>query len=376
MLRSPNTLVLSAFCAVMSLLFSPAEARAQIAMSEINTGPVPAADKDLGLAEAFRQYFDQRAEEGFSGEIKLIVEGNTVFHRSYGVSGCSGAAIVNGGTYLIGSLVKDYTRLAAFALAGQGDISLHSPITDHLPGLPAEFRQITVRMLIDHTSGLPDVIDANSQPIEYETEWDYERVGRAEMLRRASGTTLLFAPGSDEHYSNLGYTLLAMIIEEVSSTSYERFLREQVFEPLGMANTGYLLADTRDLQQIDGCNSGVTWSLPSAGSEWMEDGPSWNLRGNGGMVGTVADIEHWLDVFAGDPAIAGDRTAEFLQDSIGTSRRFGSSAVGAGGSNGIYNAYYLKLFEPEITLIMLSNNSQHLVEDYKDDLFNMLESRP
>ena len=334
------------------------------------SGSIPLQDERM--REQLEVFFAQQAAEGFSGEIFLTREGRTVFHRTYGVSGCGAEAIRPGAVYLIGSLVKDYTKLAAYILDGRGDLSLDSPVTDYLDGLPDSFRRITVRMLVEHTAGLPDVIGAGSEPQEYTTDWDYERVNREEMLRRAANVSLQSVPGTEEHYSNLGYTLLAMVIENASGQRYEEFVREQVLLPLGMTDTGYVLADTHGDQLIDGCLSGRDWAMPTAGGKWLSDGPSWNVRGNGGMLGTVGDIAKWLDVFSQESSIGGASRGDYLSATIGMSRSFGSRAVAAGGSNGVYNAYYLRLFEPNMNLIMISNNSEHWVELYKDDLFAML----
>src|SRR4029079_10840242 len=123
-------------------------------------------------------------------------------------------------------------------------------------------------------------------PIGFGT--DFAAVSRNQFVRTALTTPLRVAPGTQEIYSNAGYALLAAVIEQVTGTTYDRFVRDEMLAPLGLKNTGFLLpgfsADRVAHGYERGADRGSILEKPHAA-----DGPYWNLRGNGGMLATVDD---------------------------------------------------------------------------------------
>ncbi|WP_409235202.1 serine hydrolase domain-containing protein [Streptomyces sp. PA5.6] len=92
------------------------------------------------------------------------------------------------------------------------------------------------------------------------------------------------APGKEFHYSNVGYSLLAAIVEKVSGQTYERFLAEHLFRPAGMTRTGYVLPDWDRAQVAVEYDRHRRAQGRPMDHPWAPDGPYWNLRGNGGML--------------------------------------------------------------------------------------------
>ena len=134
-------------------------------------------------------------------------------------------------TFLIASATKPFTAIAIMLLQEKGKLSLADPITKWLPGVPATWKQITIKHLLSHTSGLPDFIrlkgGASLQP------------GLLPLLQMYKGSTLSFTPGSAFAYSNTNYMLLSYVIERSSGMKYEAFVQLQVFDQLGMKHTGF-----------------------------------------------------------------------------------------------------------------------------------------
>ena len=174
------------------------------------------------------------------------------------------------------SMTKQFTAAAILKLEMMGELSVDDPITEHLDGVPRDKREITIAQLLNHSSGLIDALGD-----------DYEPIARDRMLAGAFKSELQSRPGAEYSYSNLGYSVLAALIEEVSGESYEEFLSQNLFEPAGMAATGYVLPDW-DTEQVaveydaGGASQGRPFDHP-----WADDGPYWNLRGNGGMLSTA-----------------------------------------------------------------------------------------
>lgn len=232
---------------------------------------------------------------GFGGAALVVRGGTVILHRG------AGAAIEDPLTPFapstivpIGSNTKDFTKTAILELVEAGRLALDDPLVRFFPDAPEDKRAITVRQLLEHTSGFPIGVGP-----------DAEQVTLAVWRRRLFATPLEFAPGTSRRYSNSGYSLLAAIIEQVSGTSYERFLAEHVFAPAGMRETGLVLPrfDRRRLAHAysAGLDRGTMLEMPRD-----TDGSSWNLRGNGGLVSTLADMRRFYQAILDDTTMLRD----------------------------------------------------------------------
>jgi CubicO group peptidase (beta-lactamase class C family) len=191
--------------------------------------------------------------------------------------------------YDVMSMTKQFTAAAVLKLEMMGKLEVTDPVADYIRGVPADKRTITLHQLLTHTAGLVDTLGG-----------DYERQTRKAMLAAAFDSKLRSRPGTEHHYSNVGYSVLAVIIEEVSGMGYEEFLAKHLFAPAGMTQTGYVLpawkADRVAVEyDADGKPHGRPFEHP-----WADDGPYWNLRGNGGLLSTARDMFRWHRALEGD----------------------------------------------------------------------------
>ena len=113
-----------------------------------------------------------------------------------------------------------------------GELRVSDPITKYVARVPADKQGITLHHLLTHSSGLVASLGG-----------DYEPLTRDGMLATALETQLQSQPGTTYRYSNVGYSVLAAIVEDVSGMGYEQFLARHLFEPAGMTQTGYVLPD-------------------------------------------------------------------------------------------------------------------------------------
>ena len=325
--------------------------------------PPPSQSSDAAAVEAFMA---SQAQNGFSGVVLIARADRVIFSRAYGHRDCGRQDSLRiDDVFLIGSITKAFTRAAIGVLSRRGSIAFNDPLSRIYPDAPADKASITVAQLLSHRSGLADILDAKGQSIEYSTEWDYLPVSRQEMEDRIFRSKLLFTPGRDRRYSNAGFGLLAAIIERVSGEPYEAFVRRFVLDPAGMTTTGYRSVDWSRRRIVQGClNDDERWPHPLTDNRWMADGPSWNLRGNGGMLGTAADLLRWVRTYVGQPPPTGLRT--------GNSKTFGMQAASAAGGNGIFNAVYLWLESNDTTVIILSHQQGHRGEDFLIELTKLV----
>jgi N-acyl-D-amino-acid deacylase len=164
------------------------------------------------------------------GVAVAVVRGNDVFARGYGYANIEHMVPVTDLTiFQSGSLGKMFTAAAVMLQVEDGKLALSDGITKFFPGAPAAWRDITVRHLLTHTSGIPD----------YTTDaFDYRKDYTEEQLTKfAFEQPLEFPAGSRWNYSNTGYVLLGFIVGKVAGKHYGDVLAERVFRPTGMTTT-------------------------------------------------------------------------------------------------------------------------------------------
>jgi len=138
--------------------------------------------------------------------------------------------------FQLASISKTFTSAAVMLLVREGKLRLEDEIVKFFPEIP--YPGVTIRHLLNHTSGIPDYFDDADWFIKI---WKEEKrvPGNDEILRflRKTKAKPYFAPGEGLHYSNTGYNLLALLVERLSGVPYEEFLQKNIFEPAGMSST-------------------------------------------------------------------------------------------------------------------------------------------
>jgi CubicO group peptidase (beta-lactamase class C family) len=238
-------------------------------------GPVVVAP----VARAADSILVAAASRGFAGVALVIKDGAPILRKGYGVAQRETSAPFEPGTVVqIGSNTKDFTMVAILQLMSRDRLAPTDHISRFFPDAPADKQAITIRHLLDHRSGLPMGIGP-----------DPELVTREEFKRRVFAAPLIAAPGEREQYSNAGFSLLALIIEHLSGQTYDQYVRDNILVPAGLARTGYLLPDF-DRKRVAHGSAGANDKGTILDFAHPADGPSWTLRGNGGMLSTVDEM--------------------------------------------------------------------------------------
>jgi len=137
--------------------------------------------------------------------------------------------------FRLGSITKQFTATAILMLAEEGKLSLQDPIEKFLPGYPIQGHMITIEHLLTHTSGIQSYTDLPG--------WMASRIlspmSVQELIDGFKKEPMQFAPGTRWAYDNSGYILLGAVVEKASGKTYEAFVRERIFQPLGMASSCY-----------------------------------------------------------------------------------------------------------------------------------------
>lgn len=197
---------------------------------------IPADEKPAYVASQIDDIFKSQQDSQAAGvSIFLRKDGVIIYSSSKGLANAAQGAQITGGTvFQLASVSKPITAVAVMQLVEAGRLSLDDSVLRWLHGLPASWSAITLRHLLSHRSGVPDYI-ANV-PVAQLPRLD--GLTNEGLLQRFSlDAKLDFSPGSASAYSSTNYVLLAEIITRVTGQRYADYLRERIFEPLGMRST-------------------------------------------------------------------------------------------------------------------------------------------
>jgi D-alanyl-D-alanine carboxypeptidase len=172
-----------------------------------------------------------------------VKNGQVVFRKGYGMAEMElGTPIQPEMVFKIGSITKQISATAILMLAERGELSIDDEITKYFPDFPMEGERVTIKHLLSHSSGLPDYWRMDEFDRLIEREYFRMVTGSfeaSEIINVFTSKSLEFRPGDQFQYCNSGYFLLGLTIEKVSGATYGEFLKENIFDPLGMDHTCY-----------------------------------------------------------------------------------------------------------------------------------------
>ena len=293
--------------------------------------------------------------------------GTLVLVRAYGMSDLQHAIpITPASIFHISSISKQVTAYAVALLAEDGRLTLDDDVRRYVPELPDYGHVITIRHLIQHTSGLRD----QWQLLKYAGWRDDDVITQRDVLRIVSRQQgLNFTPGAEWLYSNTGYTLLGVIIERVSGKPLRVFAHERIFAPVGMRDTH--IQDDHTMI-VRGRTAAYT---PRDSGGWKISIPVFDTYGATSLFTTVGDLLRWMANLR-QPIVGSATMAATAQRSgalsdgtptnygygltIGTYR--GLKAIGHGGADAGYRAYVEQYPARGIAIAVLCNGSNTLPE--------------
>jgi CubicO group peptidase (beta-lactamase class C family) len=266
--------------AIAPRIAAPVVARAQTSTS--------GTEEISGKVDAYIEA-EMRAEKIPGLALAIVGDGKTIKSRGYGLANIELDVPVKPETiFQTGSVGKQFTATAVMMLVEDGKLRLDDPIGKYLSGAPATWKNITVRNLLTHTSGIHD----------YETE-SLKKKGAAfinlrndytedELFKKFSGLPLDFPPGSKWNYSNSGYVILGILIHKVTGQFYGDVLQERIFRPLGMTYT-------RIISEADIIrNRAAGYRLVNGemkNQEWVS--PMLNTTADGALYTNIVDMARW-----------------------------------------------------------------------------------
>ncbi|MDX1463501.1 MAG: serine hydrolase domain-containing protein [Marinirhabdus sp.] len=195
----------------------------QIAQSE---------NPEAHMAELADVYFSKLTGlEDFNGVVLLKKNDEIILNKAYTMSSdtTSTLFITKNSQFDLRSLAKLFAKISIIDLEAEGKLLREDTLSKYLPDFP-NAKTITIEQLMSNTSGLPRTFEESDRP--------YIELGREDVLELAATSKLEFEPGTEERYSNVGFQLIYYTIGEATGTSFESYINQHCFEPLGMRNTG------------------------------------------------------------------------------------------------------------------------------------------
>ncbi len=195
---------------------------------------VLAQDKAAKIDELMKVY---NSYGQFSGAVLVAENGKVIFKKGYGMANMEWNIPVEIDTkFRLGSITKQFTSMLILQLVQEGKIKLEGKLTDYLPDYRKDTGdRITIHQLLNHTSGIPSYTGLPN----FFQEISRNPYSVSDFIKKFASGDLEFEPGTKWNYNNSGYFLLGAIVEHVTGKPYEQVLKERIFDPVGMKNTGY-----------------------------------------------------------------------------------------------------------------------------------------
>jgi CubicO group peptidase (beta-lactamase class C family) len=310
----------------------------------------PAAKID----RVIKQQMDADKIPGVS--LAVLRDGKIVLLKSYGLANVEHQVPVKPTTiFQSGSIGKQFTAAAVMILVQENKLSLDDKISKYFPDAPASWKDITVWNLLTHTSGLGDY------PADVDLRRDYTEDEYFASFKKAP---LDFAPGSSWNYSNVGYVTLGMLIRKVTGKYYGDFLKERIFQPLGMT-TARIISEADIVPNRAAGYRLVQGELKN--QEWVS--PSTNSTADGSLYLSILDLAKWdVSLYTDKLLTQASRekiwTAARLNN--GTTKDYGFGwhlgdyhghrLVFHGGAWQGFKTFILRFLDTKLTIIFLANS--------------------
>lgn len=294
--------------------------------------------------------------------LAVVKDGKIVKAKGYGLANIELKAPATPETvYQLASVTKQFTATAIMLLVQDGKIGLDDKIGQYVDKTPDSWKEITIRHLLTHTSGIKDYLNELRENSRQDTTPE-------KIIGLVTGLPLNFAPGEKWSYSNTGYVLLAMIVHKVSGKPYDLFLGERVFKPLGMNSTRRSSLD----DVIPHRAGGYVWN----GSRWQNSiylNPTLWDNGDGGMLSTVLDLAKWDAALYGESVLK-DSTKQQMWTAVkltagkdfnygfgwGLDKVRGHRLISHSGGRPGTSTNFSRYVEDKLSVIMLTNTGANI----------------
>lgn len=298
--------------------------------------------------------------------IAVVKDGQPAHVEGYGLANLEWQCPIRPSTvFRLASITKQFTATAILLLERQGKLRIDAPITTYLPDYPTHGRLITLAHLLNHTSGIKSYTSLDS----FLPDISKKDLSPEELLAYFKDLPLEFEPGTRFLYNNSGYHLLGLIIEKVAAMSYEQFIQQHIFQPLGMNHSYYMHNSTIIPQRASG------YEQTPHGHRQAEYLNMMMVYAAGALGSTVEDLILWdaalregriLDAAAQErmytPVQLADGQTEEYGFGFHVTSYQGHRLVGHGGGIPGFHTFLARFIDDQALIVVLANMSAISVE--------------
>ncbi len=276
-----------------ALVFSAVTASTQLPSTWVSSTQVSSTQVSSSQIDAI--FARLKSGNGPGVAVLVVRNGRTVFRRGYGVTDLRTLHPIDAKkNFRLASFTKQFTAACIMLLAREGKLHYDDHLSDFFPEFPEYGKSITVRNLLNHTSGLPDYGELLMKQYPDTPPEKVPQILDAGVLKLLEQQTSgEFPPGTKWEYSNSGYAVLAMIVEKVSGKTFGQFLQERIFTPLKMTNT---VAYEKGKNEVPHRAYGHTRTDVKAkddGFHETDQSPTSAVLGDGGIYSSLEDLAKW-----------------------------------------------------------------------------------
>jgi D-alanyl-D-alanine carboxypeptidase len=323
----------------------------------------PRIVSESAISDLVEKIRSQRRIPGVS--VAIVRDGKTVLTRGFGTANVeTNSPATEKTAYQLASVTKQFTAAGTLLLVEEGKVKLDAPFVTYLPDLPAawkeRWKEVTVRHLLNHTSGIESYTSLPDFGKSLRKDYTQQ-----ELLGLVADKPLRWKPGEKWDYNNTGYYLLGVLIEKVSGKSYNDFLTERIFKPLGMNDTR-----VNDLRSVIP-NRAAGYAYGPNGLHNGEYTSPTQPYAAGALISTVADMAKWAAaVDSGKVLKAGTWKEAWMPTKLtdGKTQGYGFGwslgdanghpTVSHGGGIPGFSTHILRLPADKVSVVVLTNLEQ------------------
>jgi len=291
----------------------------------------------------------ERFKDGFSGVALVAKDGEILLKKGYGIADAAAGTPMRGDALFDWcSVSKQFTAAAILRLEMKKKLNIDAPLSKFLKDVPKNKAKVTLRQLMNHTSGI-----ANREEGSFGAA---ESSDREALMRWFLGGEVKSEPGTNWEYSNSAYFFLAGVIEKVTGKTYERAMHELVFAPAGLKDTWLIGEPKLDLARVplDDRGKGVKFAYGTV--------MGWGYRGAGGVVATAEEMLKWDRALRGSKVLSEAAKKKYYEVgqngyALGwfVSHSSGAEEYSHSGKTGKVVTYYLRWMTPDVVVALACN---------------------
>lgn len=343
--------------------------------SELNNSLEP---RSVVIATRFDSLFNSVAErKGFNGNVLVGIHGHAIYKNSFGYSDLRTKEPLNiKSVFQIASVTKQFTAIAIMMLQEEGKLSYTDTIQKFIPDFP--YKNITIKQLLSHRSGLPNYMYFTGRYWKKKREYLTNEQVLDLMIKHKPYPD--FQPDRRYKYSNTGYAMLALIVERLSGLPFDEYMEQKIFKPLGMTST--FVYNPRNQKTIEYETKGYNKNRRKSYTDFLD-----GVTGDKGIYSTVEDMFLWDQALYSEQLVKQSTLDEAFtpvsydykrDNNYGYGFRIdtlsdGSKIVYHGGWWRGYNSLFVRRLDDHTTIIILCNKVNWSFGEI-EDLMNIIDS--